>query len=102
MAETVETRIGPREAISRGFELFEEFFVDKVQDNTLLDNILLEGVEFVETDGEWKIVIGFDYGRKKETTSSLGFGQTTKEPIREKRSFFLKGKDGTFVRMEDE
>jgi hypothetical protein len=93
MAE-VKDRLNAKQAIEAGFQLFQDFF-----DKADTSRVLLEGLEYLESDGEWLVTIGFDAGRKKETSSSFGFGERTLEPVREKRQFFLNAKDGSLLRM---
>ena len=88
------TQLTAKQAIEEGFKLFKEFF-----DGTPKSKVLLEGVEFLDSDNQWLVTIGFDAGRAKETSNTLGFGQRVTEPIRETRQFFIWAKDGSLVRM---
>lgn len=94
MAQTAHADFDAKQAIEAGFSCFEDFYGDKVK-----NNVLLEGLEYLAEDGQWRVVIGFQAGRVRETANSAGFGQVVKEPIREKRVFYLDGRDGSFVKM---
>ena len=89
-----------KDAIDAGFKVFREFFV-----GTRTSHVLLEGLEYYETDDTWSVIIGFDVGRSKEKREGMsaimpGFGgSNTSEPMREVREFIVSGKDGSFVRM---
>lgn len=93
MAEAM-AQLTAKQAIEEGFKLFKEFF-----DGTQKSKVLLEGVEYLDADSQWLVTIGFDVGRAKETSSTLGFGQRVTEPIRETRQFYIWAKDGSLVRM---
>ena len=92
--ETLQSSLSAKQAIKFAFDLFNEFF-----DGARRSNVLLEGLEYLADDHQWLVTIGFDAGREKETSSTLGFGQRIREPIRETRQFFLWAKDGSLVRM---
>jgi hypothetical protein len=92
--EAAKSELDAKGAIQTAFALFKEFF-----DGTQKKNVLLESIEYLREDHQWLVTIGFDVGREKETSSTLGFGQRTREPIRETRQFVLWAKDGSLVRM---
>lgn len=93
MAEA-DAIIGMKDAIDRGFELFADAFPDNK-----FSNILLEGLEFLESDEQWKVTIGFDAGRKisDPRTALMGFGA---QEVREGRSIFINATNGAFVKMD--
>ena len=93
--EAAQSELTAKQAIKYAFEMFNEFFDGAGRRS----NVLLEGLEYVDSDDQWLVTIGFDAGRVKETTSTLGFGQSVIEPIRETRQFFLRASDGKLVRM---
>lgn len=88
-----------KEAVDAAFSLFREFFPHKE-----VKRVLLEGLEYLEHDQFWKIRIGFDAGGVKisePSYSTMGIlpGNTTREPIREFRDFYLNAHDGSLVRI---
>lgn len=88
-----------KEAVDAAFSLFKEFFSSKD-----VKRVLLEGLEFLERDQRWKVTIGFDAGGVKISEPSyptMGIlpGNTTREPIREFRDFYLNAHDGSLVRI---
>ena len=96
--DTLQGRISPKRAIDEAFKTFRDFF-----SGVRTMHILLEGLEYLEVGDEWRVTIGFDSGRSKETGGpfvSAGLGQKTSEPIREFRSIYLNAKDGAFLRMD--
>jgi len=92
--EAAKSELTAKQAIRAAFDLFKEFF-----DGQHPSRVLLEGLEYLDSNDEWLVTIGFDAGREKETSSTLGFGARTREPIRETRQFVLRAKDGSLVRM---
>lgn len=84
----------PKQAISAAFALFEEFFPKGAA-----DHLLLEELEFDEKNGQWRVVIGFDTGRRKEGSAMFNSWDRTSEPIREFRTFIIRADDGSLVRM---
>lgn len=92
--EAAKTQLDAKAAIKAAFDFFNEFF-----DGSSRSKVLLEGLEYIEEHNQWLVTIGFDVGREKETSSTLGFGQRTREPIRETREFVIWAKDGRLVRM---
>lgn len=98
--DAVKQRLSAREAIDAAFKVFREFFT-----GTRTSHVLLEGLEFLESDDQWSVTIGFDTGRSKEKREGLAAvmpglgGSNTSEPIREIREFLISAKDGSFIRM---
>lgn len=92
--EAEQSELNAKQAIKTAFDLFNDFFEGERR-----SNVLLESLEYLESDRQWLVTIGFDAGRQKETSSTLGFGERTREPIRETRQFVLWAKDGSLVRM---
>ncbi len=90
MAQRAMKEMTAKEAVNAAFAIFNDFFRE-----TAAQYVLLEGVEFHEDDNQWAVTIGFDIGRQRQ---GLMIGEG-KEPIREKRTIYLDGDDGTFVRM---
>lgn len=90
-----------KDAIDAGFRVFREFFA-----GTRTSHVLLEGLEYFESDDTWSVIIGFDVGRSKEKREGMAAympglgGSNTSEPLREARQFIVSGKDGSFVRMD--
>ena len=98
--DTLQTRISPKQAVARGFEEFESLF-----EGNRLKYVLLEGLFYDDTTDEWRVTIGFDTGRTKESGgpfAAAGLGGKTSEPIREFRTIYLRGDDGSFVRLDHE
>lgn len=83
-------------AINAAFEFFEKYVRPH---GGRMSHVLLEGLQYVDTEDAWMVIIGFDVGRERETGSPLGFGERTKEPIRETRQFFISASDGNLIRM---
>jgi hypothetical protein len=89
------------EAIRRARQYFDEFYFDQV-----IENVLLEELDFDEASGNWLVTIGFDIGRKKirqpsqNTLASL-FAEQEVLPIREARKFVISDAGGGLIRMED-
>lgn len=81
-----------RDAVDAAFAVFSDFF-----DEATTKFVLLEGVEFITDANQWAVTIGFDTGRQRQQGFSYGAGI---EPIREKRTIYLDGDAGTFVRMK--
>ena len=96
--EAARKELDAKGAIAAAFAHFNEF--KDIFGPTRLNSILLEGVEYLESDNQWLITVGFDVGREKTMQSRFGFGDQTKEPIREFRRFFLSATDGSLVRMD--
>ncbi len=92
--DTKPKEMTAKEAIDGAFSYFREFF-----DSPYRGNVLLEGIEYLDQEHQWLVTIGFDAGRSKETQSPFGFGDKTKEPIRELRAFVISANDGSLVRM---
>jgi hypothetical protein len=97
--DTLQDRIGAKDAVDAAFRFFRELF-----GGTKTSHVLLEGLEYDERDDRWRVVIGFDTGRHKETNGSLlaTMGQKTTEPISELRTIYVNARDGTFVSMHRE
>lgn len=89
------------QAIGRARQYFDEFYADQV-----IENVLLEELDFDEEMGNWLVTIGFDIGRKKirqpgqNALASL-FAEQEVVPIREARRFVLSDSGGSLIRMED-
>ena len=83
-------------AMKAGFQFFNQFF-SKEQTR----RALLEELEFDESDSEWSVTIGFDTGRETISEPNIGsfFGEKKREPVREYRTFRVRGDDGSFVKM---
>lgn len=89
----------PSSAIAAAKQYFADFFgAEKVQ------NILLEELDFDESQGIWNVVIGFDVGRTKMRQPSMNalaaFAQHEIVPVREARRFVIRDSDGGLVKME--
>ena len=85
-----------KEAIKAAFDHFNELFAD-----SNIDHVLLEGVDFLDDEGVWKVTIGFDAGRRRSvanTTTAL-FGAQS-EPVREIRDLYLFDTSGDLKRMD--
>ena len=96
--EIARKELDAKGAISAAFAHFDEF--KNISGPSKLNSILLEGVEYLDSDNQWLITIGFDIGREKTMQSRFGFGDQTREPIREFRRFFLSATDGSLVKMD--
>ncbi|WFE75552.1 hypothetical protein [Roseinatronobacter sp. S2] len=84
-----------KEAIKAAFRHFDELFAD-----SNIDHILLEGVDFLDDEGVWKVTIGFDAGRRRSvSTPTPLFGAQT-EPLRETRDLYLYDNTGDLKRMD--
>ena len=97
--DDANTIIKARDAIQSAFDLLEQYFPATDRRNTLL-----EGLEYLDSEDQWRVVIGFDTGRHKESGGPLltmGLGPKTTEPIREFRTIYLNARDGSFVRMDN-
>lgn len=92
--DTMQSELTAKDAIKVAFGMFRDF-----HDGLFASNVLLEGLEYLEVEHQWRVIIGFDIGRVKETGVTLSFGEQTREPIREFRTFLISAKDGSFVRM---
>ena len=97
--ETLQDRISAKAAVDAAFGHFKELF-----GTAHTSHVLLEGLEYFDRDDEWRVVIGFDSGRHKDTGGPLlavGIGPKTIEPIREFRTIYLDARDGSFRRMDN-
>jgi hypothetical protein len=88
-------RLTGKQAVDAAFAQFHSFFGDDV------DALMLEGIELLDVEGQWKVVLGFDAGRLRRTRRGAAVVPRgiTLEPIRESRTFFLRADDGSLVRM---
>jgi hypothetical protein len=91
-----------KEAVERALMYFREFFSDQV-----IVNVLLEELDFDESDRTWLVKIGFDIGRKSIKQPSRNalatlYGEQELTPIREARTFVLEDDGGNLVKMSDE
>ena len=96
--DTLQGRLTPKAAVEAGFKEFRGLFAGQ-----RATHVLLEGLELFAEDDLWRVVIGFDTGRSKETGSAFalhGLGPRTLEPIRELRAILIDAKTGALVRME--
>lgn len=94
MSEIAGSALSADDAIKKAFEYFDQHFA---RGDKKPNHVLLEGLE-PEADG-WVVSIGFDEGRFRETSSTLAFGERTKEPLREIRRFHLSGCEGKLERI---
>ncbi|TVQ05151.1 MAG: hypothetical protein EA338_00765 [Roseinatronobacter sp.] len=84
-----------KEAIKAAFAHFKELFSE-----ANIDHVLLEGVDFLDDEGVWKVTIGFDAGRRRSvSTPTPLFGANT-EPLREIRDLYIFDSTGDLKRME--
>jgi hypothetical protein len=87
-------RLSGKQAVDAAFAQFHSFFGDDV------DALMLEGIEYLDVEGQWKVVLGFDGGRLRRTRRGVKQLQGVMlEPIRESRTFYLRADDGSLVRM---
>ena len=87
--------IGVKEAVGQAFQTAKELYAE-----TQIWNLLLEEVEFWESENEWHVTLGFDTGRKTETVKGTAlFPERDYEPIREYKIFYIDGEDGHFKKM---
>lgn len=87
-------RLSGKQAVDAAFAHFHSFFGDDV------DALMLEGIELLDVESQWKVVLGFDAGRLRRTRNGAAVAQgVTLEPIRESRTFYLRADDGSLVRM---
>jgi hypothetical protein len=96
--DTLQDRLSAKSAVNAAFVYFKDLFSD-----ARTFHVLLEGLEYLDVADQWRVVIGFDTGRKKEAGNSFvsaGLGERTTEPIREMRAIFVDAREGSFVRME--
>jgi hypothetical protein len=56
-----------KQAVGKALEYFREFFSDQV-----VENVLLEELEFDESDRNWRVTIGFDIGSSRANTYQRG------------------------------
>lgn len=84
-----------KEAIQKAFDLFDELVAPAARSQ--INHKLLE--ELKRENQDWRVVVGFDMGRKKTTSSySLGLGNES-SPIREYRTFLIDGDNGELIEM---
>jgi hypothetical protein len=85
-----------KEAIKAAFGHFDELFED-----AKIENVLLEGVSFIEGENVWKVSIGFDAGRRRISSPAQAslFGQGM-EPVREIRRLYVADDTGELKRMD--
>ena len=96
MAQAAVKEIGPKEAVALGFRYFKEFFADSGA-----KHVLLESLEFLEEEKQWKVVISFDAGKKRETSGPFAaIGEKTVEPVSEARAFLIDAQSGEFVSLQ--
>ena len=89
-------KFSAKEAIKAAFNHFHELFAE-----ANIDNVLLEGVEFLHEEDVWKVTIGFDAGRRRHVPgvqASL-FGPVL-EPVREFRHLYIFDSTGDLKRMD--
>lgn len=100
MGITAAKQMTAKEAVDRAREYFWEFFSDQV-----VENVLLEELDFNESQNTWEVTIGFDIGRKsikqpsRNALAALAHQELT--PIRESRQFILEDDGGQLVKMSD-
>lgn len=89
-----------KQAVNKALSYFNEFFADQV-----IENVLLEELDFNESDQVWLVTIGFDTGRKSIRQPSLNalaaLSQQELTPIREARVFIIEDETGGLVKMSD-
>lgn len=87
--------LSAKQAVEKAFELFDEFVSSTGQGQ--LNHKLLE--ELKRDGNNWRVVVGFDMGRKKTSNAfSVGLGGET-SPIREYRTFIIDAESGELVEM---
>ncbi|MDP7151271.1 MAG: hypothetical protein QGI08_07750 [Paracoccaceae bacterium] len=100
MAVADAKNLSASDAISRAKAFFDEFFADQV-----VENVLLEELDYDETEGYWLVTIGFDVGRMKirqPSQNALAFlADQEITPIREARVFRISDETGMLLKMED-
>jgi hypothetical protein len=86
------------QAVEIAHRYFGQFFAGQN-----VGNVLLEELEFDEKTRWWRVVIGFDVGRKKLRQPSINaltlpFPYDTEEiPVREARAFFIADNDKALI-----
>lgn len=85
--------ISAKDAVQAAFAFFDEFVAPT--GSAQIQNKLLE--ELKKVDGNWRVVVGFDAGRKK-VSNSLSFA-TESSPIREYRTFTIDGITGEMLEL---
>jgi len=93
MGDATKPRLTAKEAVKAAFKEFHEFYED-----TAASYVLLDGVRYDDERGEWVVTIGFDIGRTQST--NFGLLGDKREPSRERRTFYLDGDTGDFLRIE--
>lgn len=93
MADPVEKEIDADQAIESAFDFFQRY----VARGKHKAHVLLEGLEHDGSD--WCVSIGFDDGRFNEKSSTLSFGERTREPVREIRHIYISATDGSLTRI---
>ena len=87
--------LSAKEAIQKAFDLFDELVAPAAKSQ--ISHKLLE--ELKREDQNWRVVVGFDMGRKKTSNSySLSLGNES-SPIREYRTFLIDGNDGELIEL---
>lgn len=97
--DTLQDRMNAKAAVDAAFVHFRELF-----GSARTTHVLLEGLEYLDSEDQWRVVIGFDAGRHKDSGGPLltmGLGPKTTEPIREFRTIYINARDGSFVRMDN-
>jgi hypothetical protein len=92
MEDATKPKLTAKEAVKAAFREFHDFYED-----TVASYVLLDGVRYDEERDEWVVTIGFDIGRTMST--NLGFFGDKREPSRERRTFYLDGDTGEFLRI---
>jgi hypothetical protein len=110
MADGASPTIPPRDAISLGMRYFNE-----LMEGQAMARILLEGLGFDETSGNWVVTVGFDSQRVKPQQYSPAIRAIANalaklpppetlppefEIVREFRAVHISSVDGAFVKME--
>jgi len=87
-------------AVATARKYFDQFFADQV-----IENVLLEELDYDEGSGHWLVTIGFDVGRKairQPNQNALAvFSQQVVTPIREARLFEIVDADGSLDQMRN-
>ena len=98
--EDASAHLNSQEAIKAAFREFKTLFPD------MLDKrVLLEGLEYLESEDQWSVVVGFDTERPKYSHLEKYDGSALRgvfsepETVREFRKFLVDGISGAILRM---
>jgi len=89
-----------RGAIAAALALFDQFY-----EGQRVENVLLEELDYDESEEAWRVTIGFDIGRneiRQPNQNALAlFAEQKITPVREARRFVIFDATGGLDRMED-